>query len=278
MRRLFSIGTVLIAALQFSATTYADPISLTGFITFNGFGGVSDFALRSRAFDVHIPSHEFIFLTDDAFPCGAPPCRPSDLSSPRWRGVVEASGTVNSKSYPTVFGEDPVGGLAASADLGFTFTRPIASPGNTVGAAPFTMAGRLVLRPESALDTIVFDSNVIGSGSARIHFTTANSPFGTSVADSLTFDLQKTSPTPEPSTLVMLTAGFACLAAGRRTRRRHLRVRVNSRPDDRVRDDLGDDRKTHRPAATKATSSRVDGSRSFIGTQQALSSFVYPST
>ena len=220
MRRGFLIGALLIATLQFGATASADPMPLTGFITFGGFGGVSDFALRGRTLDLQIPSHEFVFLTDDPFPCGAPLCRPSDLSTPRWKGVVEASGTVNGKSYPTVFREDPVGGVAASADLHFRFTHAIGSSGDAVVAAPFTMTGRLVLRPESALDTIVFDSDVTGHGTAHIHFTTVNSPFGTPVANALTFDFQGTNPTPEPTTLLMLTTGVACLTARKGTRRR----------------------------------------------------------
>jgi hypothetical protein len=130
---------------------------------------------------------------------------------------------VNGKSYPTVFREDPVGGVAASADLDFRFTHAIGSSGDTVVAAPFTMTGRLVLRPESALDTIVFDSDVTGHGTAHINFTTANSPFGTPFADMLTFGLQETNPTPEPTTLLMLTTGVACLAARKQARRRRLR-------------------------------------------------------
>jgi hypothetical protein len=59
-------------------------------------------------------------------------------------------------SYPTVFREDPVGGVVASADLHFRFTHAIGSSGDAVVAAPFTMTGRLVLRPESAFDTIVY--------------------------------------------------------------------------------------------------------------------------
>ncbi len=185
---VFSIAAILGAEKGASA----DPIQIvSGAITV---GGVQDFTsrgfLRSIGYDI----------TTDLF----------QLSG------NDSDGTTQEVLFPRLprVGSFnlPGGGPNVFLDAGvFTVT---ATPGRNPSA--FSLTGRVTITDMDTRVTL-FDDMLFGHGTASWRWV--ESPFGgADILSGARYDFSDVAPTPEPATLLLLTAGVAGIAAQRRRR------------------------------------------------------------
>lgn len=132
--------------------------------------------------------------------------------SSTFRGSVMNNGTV----LVGVFNDNTV--------LNFTlapFTRP--DPNSTSDTAfvttAFTMTGNLTLVAFAPGQPVIFSMAISGSGFAGITYARTE-PGGAFFATDIVYNFEATQPVPEPTTLTLLGAGLAGIAAKVRRRRK----------------------------------------------------------
>ncbi len=206
--------SMLAFMLAFSSSlTRADPIVITsGSLFASGLIGGPIYSFTGTNFSVTAIGGDSGFI--NARFCH--PCVSGDAVSPnsRFEGVTLGRGTVtlNGRTFNNIF----IGG-----SLMFTgpdIIMPVTEPTTFTLTTPFTLSGFLdgCLEPHLFCQTIVFSTEVSGSGLASIQFQAYLDFQGRTVIEyrNITYTFNDTT-IPEPGSILLLTSGVAALVGAK---------------------------------------------------------------
>jgi hypothetical protein len=212
--RCVVLGIGLLSATQ----AVADPLTVTsGLVTAQQSGGT--FSLRGDGFSLSgAPPFGYVSTFWDCTPCQASDRLTLSLSSSTSGTFDDLPGEFNHQQYDATY---------LAGHLTFTagdMTSAVLQPGLTSISMPFTFSGELANFETFAGRTTpgtlpLFIATFTGSGIATARFRIADADGALFFADSITYEFASATPTPEPTSLLLIGSGAALLLGRRRVRR-----------------------------------------------------------
>ena len=204
-----------------SSAIRANPIIITsGSLSVTGFAGIPSYSFSGANFSATAVGADF----GNTGPASCFPCVSGNVISTNstFAGSTLGHGTVtiNGTTFSNVF---IFGSLMFT---GPSITMPVTGLANFTLTTPFTLSGSLggCFGSQLSCDTVVFSTDVSGSGLASIQFQAFIDLQGQTLFQfqSITYTFNNTT-VPEPASILFLTSGVAALAASK------LRLRARAR-------------------------------------------------
>lgn len=204
-----------------SSAIHADPVVITsGSLSVTGFAGIPSYSFSGANFSATGVGADF----GNVGPSSCFPCVSGNVISTNstFAGSTlgQATVTFNGTTFSNVF---IFGSLMFT---GPSITMPVTDLASLTLTAPFTLSGFMAgcLGSQLSCDTVVFSTDVSGSGLASIQFQAFVDSQGQTwfQFQSITYTFNNTT-VPEPASILFLTSGVAALAASK------LRLRARAR-------------------------------------------------